>query len=125
MVWILCQLGISIHGLATSWDDNPHPHISTDNCHDVPPPNNSPAGLKEEQTNFYKKINPFLKQNENIPPKSYCPLLEAVIHLGTPPNVTIFRPQYPLPSALIPELKETINRWLEEGVIIPTPVNTA
>ncbi|KAG2221668.1 hypothetical protein INT45_002706 [Circinella minor] len=122
---LMPKLGISIHGLATSWDDNPHAHINNDTCYDVPPPNNSPAGSEEEQNNFHIKVKPFLKQNEDIPPTSHCPLPEAVIQLETPPNVTIYRPQYPLPSALIPELKETINRWLEEGVIIPAPVNTA
>ncbi|KAG2217965.1 hypothetical protein INT45_001399, partial [Circinella minor] len=40
---LMPKLGISIHGLATSWDDNPHAHINNDTCYDVPPPNNSPA----------------------------------------------------------------------------------
>ncbi|KAG2215282.1 hypothetical protein INT45_012704, partial [Circinella minor] len=88
---LMPKLGISIHGLATSWDDNPHAHMNNDTCYNVPPPNNSPAGSKEEQNNFHIKIKPFLKQNEDIPPTSHCPLPDA----------------------------------LEEGVIIPAPVNTA
>ncbi|KAG2215257.1 hypothetical protein INT45_012707 [Circinella minor] len=121
---LMPKLGISIHGLATTWDDNPNPHISNDTYENVPTPNNSPAGTKEEQSDFHAKIKPFLEQNANISPKTHCPLPEAVIRLDTPPNVTVYKPQYPLPSALIPELKETINQWLEEGVIVPAPVNT-
>jgi hypothetical protein len=65
-----------------------------------------------------------LDKNAALPKTGHCTVPEAVVHLPTPPGVTVYRNQYPIPQTLHPMLDEFVAKWLSEGVIDIAPVDT-
>ncbi|KAJ8651617.1 hypothetical protein O0I10_012823 [Lichtheimia ornata] len=123
---LMPTLGISIHGLATKWDtDDRSPKVTDENLFDIPKPNESPVGNKNEQQAFHAAIQPHIKANEKIPKSSFCNVPQSVVRLETPQGATSYRPQYPLAEAAMDEVKSTIDEWLADGVIERAPTYSA
>ncbi|SAM02985.1 hypothetical protein [Absidia glauca] len=49
---------------------------------------------------------------------------DAVVRLDTPPDAQGFRIQYKILETLIPKVRETVEKWLADGVIERVPSNT-
>jgi hypothetical protein len=88
-------------------------------------PNESPVGTEAEREKLLSALTPYLEENESIPKDSFCTVPESVIELDTPPGVSSFRRQYPLPHAMEPIIKETVDKWLADGTIERAPTDTA
>ena len=122
---LMPTLGISLHGLAVSWDTiNVNKDEGAITVPDDVRPNESPAGTKEDHDKFLENIKPFILRNQNIPTSSFCTIPESVITIDTPEGVTSYRRQYPLPESYHVMLRETIDTWLRNGTIKKAPVNT-
>ncbi|CDH61439.1 hypothetical protein RO3G_15169 [Lichtheimia corymbifera JMRC:FSU:9682] len=125
---ILPKLGISLHGVAVKWDDQQDdvPDPSVHDAYKKLVPNDSPYGTPKEQARFTQALQPLLKANERIPKWSFCNIDESVIRLElTQKDVTSNQRQYTLPYALRPEIDATIQKWLDDGVIVRAHVNTS
>ena len=123
---LMSKLGISIHGLATKWDDDTRtPTVSNETYKDVPTPNESPAGTDDEHKEFLNAIQPYLQENAAISKDTFCNVPQSVVKLETPPGVTSYRPQYTLPEAAMGEVKKQIQEWLADGVIEIAPTSSA
>ena len=119
---ILNQLGITLSGVAHTWDDTV---IFDDSIDDTVKPNNSPSGSTVQQKFFMKELTPYINANQNIPKNKFCTVPESTVHLDTTPGKVANIRQYPIAYKLIPTLRNEINKWLENGVIKKAPVNTA
>ncbi|CAI4220374.1 unnamed protein product [Auanema sp. JU1783] len=69
-------------------------------------------------------IQPYLDRNSAIPIQTHCTLPNSVITLETPPGITAYRRQYPVPVAYQSILREQVQKWLNDGVIELAAPNT-
>ncbi|KAJ8651514.1 hypothetical protein O0I10_012927 [Lichtheimia ornata] len=125
---ILPKLGISLQGVAVKWDDQ-QDDVQDPSVHDAYKklvPNASPFGTPDEQAQFTQAIKPLLDANTRIPKWSFCNIPESIIHLDlTQQGVTSYQRQYTLPYALRPEIDATIQKWLDDGVIVRARINSS
>ncbi|CDH60654.1 hypothetical protein RO3G_15169 [Lichtheimia corymbifera JMRC:FSU:9682] len=125
---LLPKLGIALQGVAAKWDDQVDHNVPDPSVHDSYKnlkPNESPAGTPEERSKFLRAIQPKLAANAKVSKWSFCNIAESVIRLELTDDVASWHRQYPLPYALKPTIDATIQRWIEEGVIMRAPENTA
>ncbi|CDH61104.1 hypothetical protein RO3G_16746 [Lichtheimia corymbifera JMRC:FSU:9682] len=124
---LLPKLGISLLGVSTQWDDQIDSQAADPSVHDAYKrltPNDSPAANATQQCIFHDTIKPFLKANANIPKTSFCNVDESVIDLSSVGSNTSHHRQYPLPFEARPIIDAQIQKWLDDGAIVPAPVNT-
>ena len=112
---LMKPFGIGMTGLIFHWGAREKERNEAEA--EIPKPNVSPAGTAGERTQFQKEIQPYMDANQAIPPNSFCTLPEAVVHLPTPPGKTVFRCQYRIAHTQWPIIKETIDKWLANGII--------
>jgi len=97
---LLSVIGLSVQGLATNFPGKeitmqaPTPVDSAANKLE---PNASPVGSLEQRKEFFKVVQPAIDRNERIRKGAFCTMPEAEVKLPTPPNVQIWRRQYPIP----------------------------
>ncbi|SAL97140.1 hypothetical protein, partial, partial [Absidia glauca] len=72
---------------------------------------------------FLARIQTAIDRNQAIDKHSLCTHPDAVVRLDTPPDTAGFRVQYKVPETLIPKVRETVEKWLEDGVIERVPSN--
>ncbi|SAM01524.1 hypothetical protein [Absidia glauca] len=90
--------GIGYTGLAVAWDP-PHKEVDEDPFKDKPTPNQDPFGSEAERKIF----------------------MECYDLLDTPDDAVCYRAQYPIAHALKPKIKETVDKWLADGIITTVP----
>lgn len=117
---LMPHFGIGYTGLVSTWDDVEHEQEKEEEK-PLPTPNASPAGTKTEHAAFLETLQPLLAANKAIPPNAFCTLPQAVVHLDTPQNQTVYRPQYAIAHAHRPLVHETITKWLADGIIKESP----
>lgn len=117
------QFGIHLVGLPSCWHRSGLPQPPTPII-DEHEPNHSPAGSPEQHKQFLDAIQPYLQANAQIPVSSFCTVPESVIYLDTPEGKTSYCRQYDLPPSLVLLLKQQVDKWLSDGIIVRAPVNT-
>ncbi|SAL96225.1 hypothetical protein, partial, partial [Absidia glauca] len=122
---LFARLGIFIVGLATSYNDKPALQFDDNETNDLPTPDESPAGNKEEQLQFHKVIQNSITANQNIDKKSFCTVPESIVTLDTPPGKTCYKRQYPIANTLMPIMDEAVLNWYKDGTIVKAGVNTS
>ncbi|KAG0162196.1 hypothetical protein DFQ30_002752 [Apophysomyces sp. BC1015] len=122
---IMTELGIGMTGLTLSWDKRQLKLEQKEDPHTIIVPNDSPVGTEAEREKLMLALTPYIDANKSIPKDSFCTVPESVIELDTPEGVTSFHGQHPLPYAMEPLIKETIDKWMAEGTSERAPTNTA
>ncbi|SAL97783.1 hypothetical protein [Absidia glauca] len=112
--------GYAYTGLAVSWTP-PTKHEEESPFKDIVIPNQDPYGSLEEQTNFLAFVQPSIDANQAIPPDSFCTHPDATVYLDTPKDAKGFRVQYKIADTLKPKVAETVQKWLDQGIITPLP----
>lgn len=69
------------------------------------------------------RIEEALAINENISGFCNLPSSEVRLHVDPALEHTLYRRQYPIPQAAYEAVDEIVNRWLEEGRIVPAPAD--
>lgn len=115
-------LGIGYVGLATSWNiPTKQEEVEVD---DAPyEPNAAPAGDDAAMNTFMLHIQPALNANAKIPNGTFCNIPQSVIELNTPQGVACYRRQYEFPVLRRNIVTQTVNEWLQEGIIKEVPAN--
>jgi hypothetical protein len=117
---LMRMFGIGYTGLAVSWT----PPVKAEDespFKDVVVPNEDPYGSDAQQSRFLARIQTAIDRNQAIDKHSLCTHPDAVVRLDTPPDAAGFRVQYKVPETLIPKVRETVEKWLEDGVIERVP----
>lgn len=120
---LMKTLGIGLYGLCTSYSRKAPSKPTEDRDTDLPTPNDSPYGSKEDRLQFKQAIQPYLQDNGKIPSDSFCTIPESIIYLDTPVGKTAYRKQYPIAHRLVPVLQECIDKWLADKIIRRAPDN--
>jgi hypothetical protein len=119
---LMTLFGIGYTGLAVSWT----PPVKTEEespFKDVVVPNEDPYGTPAQQSRFLAQVQSHIDRNQAIDKHSLCTHPDAVVRLDTPPNAEGFRFQYKIPETLIPKVRETVEKWVADGVIVKVPSN--
>ncbi|SAL97266.1 hypothetical protein, partial, partial [Absidia glauca] len=118
------KLGIFFYGLAVTHHDKPTLRCEEDERKDIPTPDNSPAGTKEDQQRFKEAIEQSVRSNQQVDKKSFCTVPESIVTLDTPPGKTSYKRQYPLAHNLMPIVDKAVLSWYKDGTIVRAGVNT-
>ncbi|KAF9342814.1 hypothetical protein BGX26_006801, partial [Mortierella sp. AD094] len=118
--------GIGITGLKNPTEDFDTP---TSPVLDVPPsivPLDRPdieltPEFTEDRRRFLLAIKSELDTNADIPRDSHCPIPEMKIYLTVPPGTIVFRRPRPFAQTDQSLVQETVERWLQDGVIVRAP----
>ncbi|KAG2191693.1 hypothetical protein INT47_006691 [Mucor saturninus] len=116
---LIPKLGIYIENIAYNFDEQEE-IIYNDTVDDTMyKPNITKACSEDEYEIFMERMKPYLEANNNINIHELCPRDEAVVYLKTPPNQTAFTRPYPIAYALLPVVREQIQKWLDDKTIEP------
>jgi len=119
-------LGFTVCGLSTSYnnivtvDD-----VQLDQIPDIIVEESIPLPeLDLSRDKIMKRLDTIIKNNQDIDPKTPCPLECAVIRLPTPEGVSKYKRQYQLPFKAADKVTELVNSWLDDNVIGIAPSDT-
>ena len=119
---LMNQLGIFVQGLALAHHQDKN-QLSVEEVDDLPVPDECPYGDVDEQTYFKEKIKNSIEKNKMLPSNAFCTVPESIVRLDTTPGATCYRRQYPIADKLMPVVDETVQKWLDDGIIVKARIN--
>jgi hypothetical protein len=88
----------------------------------ITPKEESKPEFLKLKAEFDEAIQSFLKENENIPPSSHCPVEAMKVYLPVPKGTIVHRRARPIPYAQRPIVDQTVEAWLKSDVVTLAPV---
>ncbi len=79
------------------------------------------AEYRVKRDEILTRIKPLLDENEKMGPFCTDPASIISLHIAPENHHKLNHRQYPIPHALMPHLKQTIDKWLREKKITPAP----
>lgn len=133
----MSSLGMGIYGLPTSYDDknstdelveaNKRFNNRSDLLESIDAENatleHCPACGPDEYIAAMKFIQIYIDENQRIPKGVFCTIPESIVHLDTPPGVTVYKKPYPVPLILHDVVDEAVKDWLDNGIVKITSAN--